>query len=64
MKKRLFTKILALLLAILMLPVTEAFAAEEAPSEVSAAYSDIYNSRSGEVNMYEITGDGYYIALS
>ena len=64
MKKRLFTKILALLLAILMLPVTEAFAAEEAPSEFSAAYSDIYNSRSGEVNMYEITGDGYYISLS
>lgn len=63
MKKRLFTKILALLLAILMLPVTEAFSAEEAPSEFSAAYSDIYNSRSGEVNMYEITGDGYYISL-
>ena len=64
MKKNLLMKVLALLLAILMLPVTEAFAAEEAPSEFSAAYSDIYNSRSGEVNMYEITGDGYYISLS
>ena len=64
MKKRLFTKILALLLAVLMLPVTEAFAAEEAPSEFSAAYVDIFNDRSGEVTMYEIEGDGYYISAS
>ncbi len=64
MKKRLLMKALALVLAILMLPVTEAFAAEDVPYEFSAQFSDVCSDRSGSVTMYEFSGDGYYISLS
>ena len=57
-------KALALLLAVLMLPVTEVFAAEDVPYEFSVQFSDVYSDRTGSTNMYEFSGDGYYISLS
>ena len=64
MKKNLLMKVLALLLAALMLPVTDALAAEEAPYEFSVRFSDICSDRMGSAAMYEFSGDGYYISLS
>ena len=64
MKKNLLMKVLALLLAALMLPVTDALAAEEAPYEFSVRFSDICSDHMGSAAMYEFSGDGYYISLS
>lgn len=64
MKKNLLMKVLALLLAALMLPVTDALAEEEAPYEFSVRFSDICSDRMGSAAMYEFSGDGYYISLS
>lgn len=62
MKKRLLSRILALLLAVLMLPVSEAFAAEDY-FEISVPYKDVYSGYEGEVTLYEFAGSGYYISL-
>lgn len=64
MKKNLLMKVLALLLAALMLPVTDALAAEDVPYEFSVRFSDICSDRMGNAAMYEFSGDGYYISLS
>ena len=64
MKKNLLMKVLALLLAALMLPVTDALAAEDVPYEFSVRFSDICSDRTGSAAMYEFSGDGYYISLS
>lgn len=64
MKKNLLMKVLALFLAALMLPVTDALAAEDVPYEFSVRFSDICSDRMGSAAMYEFSGDGYYISLS
>ena len=64
MKKNLLMKVLALLLAALMLPVTDALAVEDVPYEFSVRFSDICSDRMVSAAMYEFSGDGYYISLS
>ena len=64
MKKHFLKRALALILTLLMLPITEAFAAEDVPYEFSVRFSDICSDRMGSATMYEFSGDGYYISLS
>ena len=64
MKKHFLKRALALILTLLMLPITEAFAAEDVPYEFSVRFSDICSDRMGSAAMYEFSGDGYYISLS
>lgn len=64
MKKHFLKRALALILTLLMLPITEAFAAEDVPYEFSVRFSDICSDRMVSAAMYEFSGDGYYISLS
>ena len=64
MKKHFLKRALALILTLLMLPITEAFAAEDVPYEFSVRFSDICSDRMGSAAMYEFSGDGYYISPS